>query len=298
MQHSYPLVSQTVQKPMQFSLGEKDQPVNNFEIQSFQWFRENQLYMTDKISKLNRYEFLWVRNGSGKLTVDMQHYEISDKTVCCLSPGQLRHIDPESFLDGYYVSLSADFFCILEAFTSFSLFSSIHAYHKKPLILEIDEELQIDLEEILAKMRKEFINASLQGAEILKGLFRIFLLYLSRNYIASEAQVVNRRDEELVRKFMLLLRSNFVTKKMVADYACELCVTPSYLNQVVKKVSGFTASHHIQQCVVMEAKRQAMHYGRSMKEIAYGLGFDDSAHFSKFFKKNSGQNFTSFKRAI
>ena len=46
----------------------------------------------------------------------------------------------------------------------------------------------------------------------------------------------------------------------------------------------------------MEAKRQAMYSQVSMKEIAYGLGFDNLAHFSKYFKTNSGINFTDFKR--
>jgi AraC family transcriptional regulator, transcriptional activator of pobA len=35
-----------------------------------------------------------------------------------------------------------------------------------------------------------------------------------------------------------------------------------------------------------------------MKEIAYSLGFDNLAHFSKYFKTNSGINFTDFKRQV
>jgi len=46
----------------------------------------------------------------------------------------------------------------------------------------------------------------------------------------------------------------------------------------------------------MEAKRLALYSQVSMKEIAYGLGFDNLAHFSKYFKTNSGSNFTDFKR--
>ena len=35
-----------------------------------------------------------------------------------------------------------------------------------------------------------------------------------------------------------------------------------------------------------------------MKEVAYGLGFDNLAHFSKYFETNSGINFTDFKRQV
>jgi AraC-like DNA-binding protein len=84
--------------------------------------------------------------------------------------------------------------------------------------------------------------------------------------------------------------------KMVAEYAEELSVSPNHLNEIVKKVSGFPASHHIRQRVLLEAKRLAAYSGASMKEIAYSLGFEDIAHFSKFFKNLSGSNFTSYKK--
>ena len=84
---------------------------------------------------------------------------------------------------------------------------------------------------------------------------------------------------------------------MVSDYAGQLCVTPNYLNRTVKKVTGFTASHHIQQQIILEAKRKAIYSSVSMKEVAYYLGFDNLAHFSKFFKNNCGMNFTDFKKS-
>ena len=85
---------------------------------------------------------------------------------------------------------------------------------------------------------------------------------------------------------------------MVSDYAGELFISPSYLNEIVKRISGFTASHHIQQRIVLEAKRLAIYSGSSMKEIAYLLGFEDIAYFSKYFKTFSGTNFRDFKRSL
>jgi YesN/AraC family two-component response regulator len=122
------------------------------------------------------------------------------------------------------------------------------------------------------------------------------MMYLRRQVQLAGPAAVQSRDSELTLKFLELLAKAFAKKKMVADYARELMVTPNYLNQIVKRVSGFSASHHIQQFLIMEAKRQAVHSSRSMKEIAYDLGFDDLSHFSKFFKNKSGGNFSSFKR--
>ena len=104
------------------------------------------------------------------------------------------------------------------------------------------------------------------------------------------------REAELVKSFMELLDTKFKDEKMVADYAGHLLVTPNYLNRVVKKNTGFAAGHHIRQRIVLEAKRLGRYTGAGMKEIAYNLGFVDSAHFSKFFKTFGGTNFSEFKR--
>jgi AraC family transcriptional activator of pobA len=122
------------------------------------------------------------------------------------------------------------------------------------------------------------------------------MIYFSRNLKESERDVVQTREAELVRKFMSLLKKNFISQKMVSDYAGQLFVTPNYLNRTVKKITDFTASHHIQQQIILEAKRKAIYSTTSMKEIAYGLGFDNLAHFSKFFKNNCGMSFTDFKK--
>ncbi|WP_409998185.1 helix-turn-helix domain-containing protein [Escherichia coli] len=45
-----------------------------------------------------------------------------------------------------------------------------------------------------------------------------------------------------------------------------------------------------------EAKRMAIYSETSMKEIAYSLGFDNLAHFSKFFKNNSGSSFSNYRK--
>ncbi len=105
-------------------------------------------------------------------------------------------------------------------------------------------------------------------------------------------------EMELVQKFRGLVQNNFTTMKLVTDYANVLCLTPANLNRIIKKVTGFTASYHIQQQIILEAKKKAIYSNGSMKEIAYLLGFDDLAYFSKFFKKNSGMNFTNFKRGL
>src|SRR4030095_2999629 len=135
------------------------------------------------------------------------------------------------------------------------------------------------------------------GSELLKRYFKIILIYLTRRLAEENFQSTERsREAELVKCFMDLLEKNFREKKMVFEYAAQLSVTPNYLNGIIKKNTGFSAGHHIRQRVVLEAKRLGWYSDAGMKEIAYSLGFEDSSHFSKFFKAVAGMNFSEFKR--
>jgi AraC family transcriptional activator of pobA len=250
-----------------------------------------------QMQRILTYEMIWLTEGEGQLIMDLSKSKLARNTVYCFSPGQSRSIEFNAKATGYYMSLSPDMFNITAEHSSPFL---LHQYKNinMPFQIIINNDIRNEMETILIHIKNEFIHHRLLRTEILKGLFRIFILYLSRNFIAEDQTFAQSKDVTLVNRFMMLVSQNFVSKKMVTDYASELCVTRGYLNQVVKKVSGFTASYFIQHFVLSEAKKQALHSDQSMKEIAYQLGFDDTAHFSKFFKINCGINFTNFKKGF
>lgn len=239
---------------------------------------------------------IWVREAKGIHLVDLKKYTIENNTVYCLSPGQLHLFHTTGPTEGYVISFAPDFinpggdyFDLLYSASPFNGFS-----YSPPL--RPNEQMQDEMNSIVQKMIREFDNYFLLRAEILQGLLRIFLVYLSRQYENIQLPFTLPKNISLMKRFQTLVEKNFQTMKMVTDYAEVLAVTPNYLNEIVKKVSGNPASYHIQQRIVLEAKRQAAYSNVSMKEIAYHLGFDDLAHFSKFFKNVSGINFTAFRR--
>jgi AraC-like DNA-binding protein len=83
---------------------------------------------------------------------------------------------------------------------------------------------------------------------------------------------------------------------LVKQYATELHVSANHLNEVVKRITGRCAGNQIRERIVLEAKRKAVSPQTSMKEVAFDLGYDDMAHFSKFFKSVCGKNFSTFKK--
>ena len=240
---------------------------------------------------------IWIESGKGIITIDIEDYEIRDNMLVCLSQGQLMSIASQDEIKGCFMSFSPEFLMMAEGHTKDSLLDSLYHAEVSPIVL-VNAAMQAEISEVVQMVHREYSTNGMMRLPIVKGLLKLFLAYLAGVVRTAVPESQNERDIAMGRKFLELVKKHFLTRKSVAEYADELCVTPNYLNRVVKKNSGYTASYHIQQHIIMEAKRQAMHSGLSMKEVAYLLGFNDYAHFSKFFKNNSGMNFTSFKNQV
>ncbi|WP_231577446.1 helix-turn-helix domain-containing protein [Sphingobacterium sp. IITKGP-BTPF85] len=74
-----------------------------------------------------------------------------------------------------------------------------------------------------------------------------------------------------------------------------LNISTPYLNECVKDVTGYPVSYHIQQRIILEAKRLLYHSDKSVKEIADALGFEDYPYFSRLFSKVTGMSALSFR---
>lgn len=270
-----------------------------FFIQALADNSEQRTLFDDTYTRLSRYEILWFTSGAGSLTIDVDTHQIHDNIIFCLVPGQIRKCHIDTSVSGFYISFSEDFLYQTDIYKRGM--STLHPYSAittASVITADTTDMQQEVEFIVAKMKKEYENYNLLRSEILSGLLYILSTYFSRKLEKKADDTISSKDASLVQQFMHMLRNQYTTMKQVSDYAGELFVSPNYLNRAVKKITGFTASTQIQRHIVMEAKKQAIHTNGSMKEIAYTLGFTDIAHFSKFFKNNSGMSFTTYRKGL
>jgi AraC-like DNA-binding protein/mannose-6-phosphate isomerase-like protein (cupin superfamily) len=105
------------------------------------------------------------------------------------------------------------------------------------------------------------------------------------------------RFEATTKAFKTILEHNFISSRKPAAYAASLNISAHYLNECVKNTTGKSVSTHIQQRLVLEAKRLLYYSGKSVKEIAGELGFDDYPYFSRLFTKITGMTPIEFRNS-
>jgi AraC family transcriptional activator of pobA len=109
-------------------------------------------------------------------------------------------------------------------------------------------------------------------------------LYTTHN---ASARVTSLFIELLERQFPIESPRQKLSLRTAKDFAERLSVHVNHLNKVLKENTGQTTTDLISKRIVQEAKILLKQTNWNISEIAYSLGFEEVAHFSNFFKKQT-----------
>lgn len=257
--------------------------------------KNSAFYQEDSSCRPAHFEIVWLFSGSGSITIGGHQHQLTSKALFLLSPGTRRDLVIKGDADGVLLYFTAEFLPQGDLPKSISGIGGRPALSIFPLD-QFDEESAEEMKDLLTKMVRETQRESRIRMDILQHLLHLYLVYLSHSQHLEPSRSSSRREKAFIENFICLVQTQYQTMRTVNDFASSLCITPSYLNHLVKKNTGYSAKHHIQQNLISKAKVHAMYSDLSLKEVADVLGFRDSAHFSKFFKAFSGTNFSTFQR--
>jgi AraC family transcriptional activator of pobA len=136
-------------------------------------------------------------------------------------------------------------------------------------------------------------------AEVVRHFFNVFQFELAGFYhkYSNQKKTVHDHKEELLWRFLALLSKHVKTERSLQFYANRLFVTPKYLTQTIKKLSGKTAGEYIDELVIVEAKSLLRDPSLTIAQVADRLYFSDQFFFSKFFKRYTGITPTEYRKS-
>ena len=172
----------------------------------------------------------------------------------------------------------------------------LRLFHELPIgePLRLGPELGVEIDFLLSSMQRA-ASESLVREALQRAYLHTLLLRCTSLLPQQVPKLAYPTRPGLFLRFRQLLEQYYTEWKSVAAYADQLCVTPNHLSVSIKRETGRPASDHIRQRIMLEAQRLAAAQDVPLKEIAYQLGFEDVAHFSKLFKRCHGISFSSFK---
>lgn len=239
-------------------------------------------------------------SDSLSIQLNSQEYVLRENDLLIVPPHTIRQpSDTEHSCDLVCVAFRPDF--LFEAGISQRHIDSFEYLSRSPCThLQLSSEDASRLMAVITMLQeKNFAEDDNPfAAEVVRHFFNVFQFELAGIYYkySNQKKLVHDRKEELLWRFLALLPENVKTERSLQFYANRLYVTPKYLTQTVKKVSGKTAGKYIDDLVIVEAKNLLRDPSLTIAQVADHLYFSDQFFFSKFFKRYTGVTPSDYRK--
>ncbi|GAB2958541.1 AraC family transcriptional regulator [Micromonospora polyrhachis] len=237
------------------------------------------------------YEVVLVTGGTGTHVIDFVEQPLRPPHLYVIAPGQVHFWDRVSGLCGR-VTLFTDEFLLAHPGDR----AVLHALSEVPW-LELTAGEAADFAALMAQMEREYRRRDEGFTSVLQAYLHVLVVRARRSPgIAPPARGTDRATG-VVQRFSQLLSDPKPGQRSVAAYAGRIGVSVSYLNDVVKEVTGRTPGKLIREVQVLEAKRLLARTGMTVGQVARELNFDP-AYFCRFFRRETGVSPGTFRRGV
>ncbi|WP_103068635.1 AraC family transcriptional regulator [Aquimarina sediminis] len=262
----------------------KDEVASFFNIKRLEEIPEQSDRVHRPHRHLNLFQIIWITHGFGDIMVDEQMYRMEKGSLFYISPGVVHACKISNDFKGFVVHFSPDLLLTQKGVCS--SFEEINkTINNTVLVVKTDKAEEKVIHGIVLDIWKESIHEFVEKDQIISNYLNILMVHVLRQ-VYQDINIENSGvNHTTIQNFRNLIDQYYKKERGVSYYASLLHITPTYLNDTIKKSTGKTAGELIRERIILEAKRLLIFSSLSISEIAYELGFEDSAYFWKFFKK-------------
>lgn len=258
---------------------------------SFKLFEFDNNSYFDHIQRNNYFTLILITSGEGIATVDLCDYPFKENTLFAFYPYQPFMLQSKKPLIGISIQFHHDFFCIYrhhqEIAANGILFNNIY---QQPFV-RLNENCKSTILNLIQGIADELKAEAFRKDEALVSYLKILLVMATRVKLEQQSlydsETTNGKQQFLIQNLKNAIEDNFRIKHSVSDYASLLHLTPVSLARITKNHFNKTLSDLITERIIIEAKRELYLTDKTIKEIAYELGYDDEYYFSRVFKSKT-----------
>ena len=256
---------------------------------------------------LSFYKISYRPTLSSKLRYGQGYYDFDEGGLLFAAPNQVIGGGPEEPAEGacghYTLLVHPDFLASYPlakkiqhyGFFTYAANEALHvSEQEKELVLALFKTMEAELASRLDEFSQEVVIAQLE----------LLLTYANRFY---KRQFLTRKTvhSDLLQQLEEILVNCFSSERLLSQgiptvqyLAQRLHVSPSYLSDLLRTLTGQSAQQHIHDKLIEQAKEKLATTGLSVSEVAYALGFEHPQSFSRFFKAKTALSPLAFRRSV
>lgn len=241
------------------------------------------------------YQMIFVLSGRGVALTEGVRAQYRPPALVLMPAGAVHGFEFEPGTRGYVISISDETRRELARHEP-----GIAALFAHPLTLEFPRQAlrATDLARGARMLAREHARSDSGHRLALHGWLQVFLgnaLRLAQDLPNPADPTVGQR-RTLVARFSEMIERRFRNSQAVSGYASALHVSESRLRSACLAITGQSPVQLIHERLLLEAKRQLHYTDGPISEIAYALGFDDPAYFTRFFSRRTGLSPRAFRQ--
>lgn len=271
-------------------------------------FIDGEVLLSDKLNKGSmptsprRMTFILVAlctRGECEFTVDTQRLKITQNDLVIISD---RHIvdnfQASDDADGLLMIMSVGFF--YEVMSNVSDVSLLFCFARSHPVVRLKEDEVRLFTEYFCMLKGKMGEVDNRFRRDIVRTLILAMFYDLSNVIVRVQQGESRRQSRadvIFTRFIHLVEQHFRHERRVGWYAEQLCITPKYLSETVKSVSGRTPNEWVDSYVTLELRVMLKTTAKSIKEIAEEMNFPNQSFLGKFFREHVGVSPTVYRRS-
>ncbi|MDY7396089.1 AraC family transcriptional regulator [Aureibaculum sp. 2210JD6-5] len=252
----------------------------------------------------NFFELVFIQSGNGIHKLNESSFEYNEGDVFLLTPNdEHEFVVTNRTVFGYLKFTEQLFLEKTELVSDLKWRKKIdavilHANSVPGSIIKNKQDGE-NLFQLFQLIKKEYETPSTHSRSILLELFGALLMIISRN-ISGNKLVISFTEKDKVNEILTYTRQNVVDKEKIkiSAIADEFNMSPNYVSVFIKKHAGISIQNYVMQTKMKMAERLLKQTSLNFSEIAMKIGFTDSSHFTKAFKKHMGMTPKAFRMKI
>ncbi len=253
----------------------------------------------------NFYSICTKKDFKGKLKYGQNYYDFDEGIMTFFSPGQVIStvVDEDIVLSGIWLVIHPDFIQnngLAKSIKDYGFFS--YAVNEALHLSDKEEAMITDIMQNIYSEYCSIIDGFSQ--DVILSQIELLLNYSNRFY---NRQFITRKNasNDLLSNLEKLLLDYFNGNKVqehglpTVQYISEqLNVSPNYLSDMLRSLTGQSTQQHIHDKLIEKAKEILTTTSLSVSEIAYQLGFEYPQSFSKLFKSKTNVSPLEFRSSF
>ncbi|MBR6632755.1 MAG: AraC family transcriptional regulator [Clostridia bacterium] len=228
------------------------------------------------------FEIYYFLHGKCKYFIDGHVYSLLPGDVVLIPAGVIHRTVYSSGYERKLLNFTSDFI----PSSAIDTLESILYLYRNPSISQ-------EIKEIFDTIDRDYNTFDRYAEDSLSSLISNLFILLSRNKnIAKEKDGSSHSVAEAIR----IISEDFSSDITLFGVAKALSVSPEHLSRAFKRETGFGFNEYLTLIRMQRAERLLSETNKSVSEVAYACGFNDSNYFSAKFKKTNGASPLKFRQ--